>query len=151
MSVKLTFSCNALQNGYKNTVIYISLPVNMLRIYKKKSDILVQLGKASDDTRYLDRAMERGEVIVLNINWVNYYGIYKEVEKYFLGILVWEVETISGALEKSSGSSEELEEAKANVEYYAKENEELSDKNAALESILDNLRAKGIDIWYAAD
>ena len=40
----------------------------MLRTYKKKSDILVQLGKASDDTRYLDRAMERGEVIVLNIN-----------------------------------------------------------------------------------
>lgn len=39
-----------------------------LRTYKKKSDILVQLGKASDDTRYLDRAMERGEVIVLNIN-----------------------------------------------------------------------------------
>jgi len=122
-----------------------------LRTYKKKSDILVQLGKASDDTRYLDRAMERGEVIVLNINWVDSYAVYKEVEKYFLGILVWEVETISEALENSSGSSEELEEAKANVEYYAKENEELSDKNAALESILDNLRAKGIDIGYAAD
>jgi hypothetical protein len=40
----------------------------MLRAYKKKSDILVALGKASDDTRYLDRAMERGEVITLNIN-----------------------------------------------------------------------------------
>ena len=120
-----------------------------LRTYKKKSDILVQLGKASDDTRYLDRAMERGEVIVLNINWVESYAVYKEVEKYFLGILVWEVETISGALENSSDSSEELEEAKANVEYYAKENEELSDKNAALESILDNLRNKGIDIGYA--
>lgn len=120
-----------------------------LRTYKKKSDILVQLGKASDDTRYLDRAMDRGEVIVLNINWVESYAIYKEVERYFLGILVWEVELISGALENSSDSSEELEEAKANVEYYAKENEELSDKNAALESILDNLRNRGIDIWYA--
>jgi hypothetical protein len=118
-----------------------------LRTYKKKSDILVQLGKASDDTRYLDRAMDRGEVIVLNINWVDSYAVYKEVEKYFLGILVWEVETISEALENDS--SEELEEAKANVEYYAKENEELSDKNAALESILDNLRNKGIDIGYA--
>ena len=118
-----------------------------LRTYKKKSDILVQLGKASDDTRYLDRAMDRGEVIVLNINWVESYAVYKEVEKYFLGILVWEVETISEALENDS--SEELEEAKANVEYYAKENEELSDKNAALESILDNLRNKGIDIGYA--
>jgi hypothetical protein len=119
----------------------------MLRTYKKKSDILVQLGKASDDTRYLDRAMDRGEVIVLNINWVESYAVYKEVEKYFLGVLVWEVETISEALENDS--SDELEEAKANVEYYAKENEELSDKNAALESILDNLRNKGIDIGYA--
>ena len=120
-----------------------------LRTYKKKSDILVQLGKASDDTRYLDRAMDRGEVIVLNINWVDSYAIYKEVEKYFLGILVWEVETISGELD--NGDSEALKEAQANVEYYAKENEELSDKNAALESILDNLRNKGIDIGYAND
>ena len=118
-----------------------------LRNYKKKSDILVQLGKASDDTRYLDRAMERGEVIVLNINWVDSYAVYKEVEKYFLGILVGEVELLSSL----GGDSEALEEAQANVEYYAKENEELSDKNAALESILDNLRNKGIDIWYAND
>lgn len=120
-----------------------------LRTYKKKSDILVQLGKASDDTRYLDRAMERWEVIVLNINWVESYAIYKEVEKYFLGVLVGEVETISGALENSSENSEKVQELEANVEYYAKENEELSDKNAALESILDNLRNKGIDIGYA--
>ena len=122
-----------------------------LRTYKKKSDILVQLGKASDDTRYLDRAMERGEVIVLNINWVESYAIYKEVEKYFLGILVGEVETISGALENSSENSEELEEAKANVEYYKNEAEEANDKVVALESVLDNLRNKGIDIGYAND
>lgn len=115
-----------------------------LRTYKKKSDILVQLGKASDDTRYLDRAMERGEVIVLNINWVESYAVYKEVEKYFLGILVGEVELLSSL----GGDSEALAEAQANVEYYEKENEELSDKNAALESILDNLRNKGIDIGY---
>ena len=119
-----------------------------LRTYKKKSDILVQLGKASDDTRYLDRAMERGEVIVLNINWVDSYAIYKEVEKYFLGILVGEVELLERGIKNSLGNSEELEEAQANVEYYKNENEELSDKNAALESILDNLRNKGIDIWY---
>ena len=129
-----------------------------LRTYKKKSDILVQLGKASDDTRYLDRAMDRGEVIILNINWVESYAVYKEVEKYFLGILVWEVETISGALESSSGNSEELEEAKAarkeleiNVEYYKNEAEEANDKVVALESVLDNLRAKGLDIGYAND
>ena len=119
-----------------------------LRTYKKKSDILVQLGKASDDTRYLDRAMERGEVIVLNINWVDSYAIYKEVEKYFLGILVGEVELLESGIKNSLGNSEEVEEAQANVEYYKNENEELSDKNAALESILDNLRNKGIDIWY---
>lgn len=120
-----------------------------LRTYKKKSDILVALGKASDDTRYLDRAMERGEVIVLNINWVDSYAIYKEVEKYFLGILVWEVEIISEALENVSDNSEEVEELKTNVEYYKNEAEEANDKNAALESILDNLRSKGYPIWYA--
>lgn len=120
-----------------------------LRTYKKKSDILVQLGKASDDTRYLDRAMERGEVVKLNINWVDSYAIYKEVEKYFLRILVWEVEIISEALEKVSDNSEELEEAQANVEYYKNEAEEANDKVVALESVLDNLRAKGLDIGYA--
>ena len=123
--------------------------MEMLRTYKKKSDILVALGKASDDTRYLDRAMERGEVIKLNINWVDSYAIYKEVEKYFLGILVGEVETISEALENVSDNSEELEEAQANVEYYKNEAEEANDKVVALESVLDNLRAKGLDIWYA--
>lgn len=93
--------------------------------------------------------MDRGEVIVLNINWVDSYAVYKEVEKYFLGILVWEVETISGALENASENSEELEEAKANVEYYKNEAEEANDKVVALESVLDNLRAKGLDIGYA--
>ena len=120
-----------------------------LRTFRKKSDILVQLGKASDDTRYLDRAMERGEVIVLNINWVESYAIYKEVERYFLGILVWEVETISGALENVSENSEELEELKTNVEYYKNEAEEANDKVVALESVLDTLRNKGLDIWFA--
>lgn len=133
------------------TFISVSKFITMisLRTYKKKSDILVALGKASDDTRYLDRAMERGEVIKLNINWVDSYAIYKEVEKYFLGILVWEVETISEALENVSDNSEELEEAQANVEYYKNEAEEANDKVVALESVLDNLRAKGLDIGYA--
>lgn len=133
------------------TFISVSKFITMisLRTYKKKSDILVALGKASDDTRYLDRAMERGEVVKLNINWVDSYAIYKEVERYFLGILVWEVEIISEALENVSENSEELEEAKANIEYYKNEAEEANDKNAALESILDNLRSKGYPIWYA--
>ena len=133
------------------TFISVSKFITMisLRTYKKKSDILVSLGKASDDTRYLDRAMERGEVIKLNINWVDSYAIYKEVEKYFLGILVWEVETISEALENVSDNSEEVEELKTNVEYYKNEAEEANDKVVALESVLDNLRAKGLDIGYA--
>ena len=64
--------------------------------------------------------------------------------------ILWiENKRLQEEVERVSENSEELEEAKANVEYYAKENEELSDKNAALESILDNLRAKGLDIGYA--
>jgi acyl-[acyl carrier protein]--UDP-N-acetylglucosamine O-acyltransferase len=63
--------------------------------------------------------------------------------------ILWiENKRLQEEIEKVSENSEELEEAKANVEYYAKENEELSDKNAALESILDNLREKGINIWF---
>ena len=120
----------------------------MLRTYKKKSDILVSLGKASDDTRYLDRAMERWEVIRLNINGVESYAVYKEVEKYFLGILVWEVELLREGIENSSGDSEALEEAQANVEYYKNEAEEEKDKRIALESVLDNLREKGVNIWF---
>ena len=37
----------------------------------------------------------------------------------------------------------------ANVEYYKNEAEEANDKVVALESVLDNLRAKGLDIGYA--
>ena len=119
-----------------------------LRTFRKKSDILVHLGKASDDTRYLDRAMERGEVVRLNINWVESYAVYKEVEEYFLGILVWEVKVISEALDNIPDNSEELEEAKINVEYYKNEAEEANDKVVALESVLDNLREKGVNIWF---
>jgi predicted nuclease with TOPRIM domain len=66
-----------------------------------------------------------------------------------MNILVVENKQLKEKVESFSDISEKLEEAEANVEYYAKENEELSDKNTALESILDNLRAKGLDIGYA--
>jgi predicted nuclease with TOPRIM domain len=66
-----------------------------------------------------------------------------------MNILVIENKQLKEKVESFSDISERLEEAEANVDYYAKENEELSDKNAALESILDNLRAKGLDIGYA--
>lgn len=128
-----------------------------LRTYKKKSDILVSLGKASDDTRYLDRALERGEVVKLEINWVESFAPYKEVERYFLEILVWEIEILKEGVDKVSEGNEELEEArvneeleeaKINMEYYKNEAEEERDKRVALESVLDGLREKGVDIWY---
>ena len=126
-----------------------------LRTYKKKSDILVSLGKASDDTRYLDRALERGEVVRLDINGVESFAPYKEVERYFLEILIGEVELLKEGVENISEAeleeakvNEELEEARVNVEYYKNEAEEERDKRVALESVLDSLRAKGMDIGY---
>ena len=119
-----------------------------LRTYKKKSDILVSLGKASDDTRYLDRALERGEVVRLDINGVESFAPYKEVERYFLEILIGEVELLKEVVENISEGNEELEEARVNMEYYKNEAEEERDKRVALESVLDSLRAKGMDIGY---
>jgi hypothetical protein len=49
-------------------------------------------------------------------------------------------------LENSSENSEKVQELEANVEYYKNEAQDANDKNAALESILDNLRAKGYPI-----
>ena len=118
-----------------------------MRIYNKKSDILVQLGKDKKDTKYLDRAIERGDVLCVD----GYYIIKDELAGYVIKILLKDNEQLKEEIKNSSGNDEALKEAQANVEYYAKENEELSDKNAALESILDNLRNKGIDIGYAND
>ena len=116
-----------------------------MKIYNKKSDILVDLGKDKKDTKYLDRAIERGEVVEVG----GYYIIKDELVWYTINILLRDNKELKDKVESFSDISEKLEEAEANVEYYAKENEELSDKNAALESILDNLRAKGLDIGYA--
>ena len=118
---------------------------NSLRIFNKKSDILVDLGKDKKDIRYLERAVERGEVVEVG----GYYIIRDELVWYTINILLRDNKELKEKVESFSDISEKLEEAEANVEYYAKENEELSDKNAALESILDNLRAKGLDIGYA--
>ena len=118
-----------------------------MKIYNKKSDILVQLGKDKKDIRYLERAVERGEVVEVD----GYYIIKDELVGYTINILLRENRELKEEIKNSLGNSEALAEAQANVEYYAKENEELSDKNAALESILDNLRAKGVDIGYAND
>lgn len=155
MSVKFTFTWHGGLNLYKTTDINVSFLVYnynfrtmWLRTYKKKSDILVSLGKASDDTRYLDRALERGEVVRLEINGVESFAPYKEVERYFIEVLVWEIERLQQGAENFSDNSEELEEARVNVEYYKNEAEEERDKRVALESVLDGLREKGISIGY---
>ena len=123
-----------------------------MKIYNKKSEILVDLGKDKKDIRYLERAVERGEVVEIS----GYYIIKDELVWYTINILLRDNKGLKDKVESFSDISERLEEAEAarkeleiNVDYYAKENEELSDKNAALESILDNLRAKGLDIGYA--
>ena len=116
-----------------------------MKIYNKKSDILESLGKDKKDTKYLDRAIERGEVL----NEWGYYIKKDDLLAEAMNILIVENNQLREKVESFSDISEKLEEAEANAEYYAKENEELLDKNTALESILDNLRAKGLDIWYA--
>lgn len=116
-----------------------------MKIYNKKSDILVDLGKDKKDIRYLDRAIERGEVLEC---W-GYYIKKDDLLAEAMNILVIENKQLKEKVESFSGISEKLEEAKANEEYYKNEAEEANDKVVALESVLDNLRAKGLDIGYA--
>jgi hypothetical protein len=118
---------------------------NSLRIYNKKSDILVDLGKDKKDTKYLDRAIERGEVLCVD----GYYIIKDELVGYTIKILLKENEQLKEEIKNSSENSEKVQELEANVEYYKNEAEEANDKVVALESVLDNLRAKGLDIGYA--
>ena len=70
------------------------------------------------------------------------------MERYFLEILIGEVELLKEVVENISEGNEELEEARVNMEYYKNEAEEERDKRVALESVLDSLRAKGMDIGY---
>ena len=115
-----------------------------MKIFNKKSDILVDLGKDKKDTKYLDRAIERGEVLEC---W-GYYIKKDDLLAEAMNILVIENKQLKDKVESFSGISEELEEAKANEEYYKNEAEEANDKVVALESVLDNLREKGINIWF---
>jgi hypothetical protein len=116
-----------------------------MKIYNKKSDILVDLGKDKKDTKYLDRAIERGEVVEIG----GYYIIKDELVGYTINILLRDNKELKDKVESFSDISEKLEETEANVEYYKNEAEEANDKVVALESVLDNLRAKGLDIGYA--
>jgi hypothetical protein len=46
-----------------------------MKIYNKKSEILRDLGKDAKDIRYLERALERGEVVEIS----GYYIIKDEL------------------------------------------------------------------------
>lgn len=117
-------------------------------IYNKKSELLEDLGKDRKDTRYLDRAMERWEIIM--IDW--YYIPKDALVGKVVELLVWEnselKKEINKVSENFSDNSEELNEARVNMEYYKNEAEEERDKRVALESVLDWLREKGISIGY---
>ena len=116
-----------------------------MKIYNKKSDILRDLGKDAKDIRYLERAIERGEVVS--------YGGYFIKKDEFVGeamrLLYNDNQILKARVENFSEKQEKIEELETNVEYYKNEAEEANDKVVALESVLDNLRAKGLDIWYA--
>lgn len=116
-----------------------------MKIYNKKSDILVDLGKDKKDIRYLERAIERGEVVS--------YGGYFIKKDEFIGeamrLLYNDNQILKERVEKFSEAREKIDELETNVEYYKNEAEEANDKVVALESVLDNLRAKGLDIGYA--
>ena len=124
-------------------------------IYNKKSELLEDLGKDRKDTRYLDRAMERWEIIMID----GYYIPKDALVGKVVEILVWENSELKKEIENfsenfSDNSEElnearvELNEAKINMEYYKNEAEEERDKRVALESVLDGLREKGISIGY---
>lgn len=116
-----------------------------MKIYNKKSDILRDLGKDAKDIRYLERAIERGEVVS--------YGGYFIKKDEFVGeamrLLYNDNQILKTRVENFSEKQEKLKEMEANVEYYKNEASEEKDKRIALESVLDNLRAKGLDIGYA--
>jgi predicted deacetylase len=113
-----------------------------MKIYNKKSEILRDLGKDAKDIRYLERAVERGEVVEIG----GYYIIKDELVGYTINILLRDNRELKEKVESFSDISEKLEEAKANVEYYKQDAEESRDRLVAAESILDELRAKGFNI-----
>jgi predicted metal-dependent phosphotriesterase family hydrolase len=113
-----------------------------MKIFNKKSDILRDLGKDAKDIRYLERAIERGEIVS--------YGGYFIKKDEFVGeamrLLYNDNQILRARVENFSEAREKIDELETNVEYYKNEAEEANDKVVALESVLDNLRAKGLDI-----
>lgn len=132
-----------------STLSFIPIISEMSKIiYNKKSELLEDLGKDRKDTRYLDRAMERWEIVMID----GYYIPKDALVGKVVELLVWENSELKKEIEKVSenfsDNSEELNEARVNAEYYKNEAEEERDKRVALESVLDGLREKGISIGY---
>ena len=108
-----------------------------MKIYNKKSDILVDLGKDKKDTKYLDRAIERGEVL----NEGGYYIKKDDLLAEAMNILIIENNQLREKVESFSEISEKVEEMEANLKYYEMENEELrndnKDKDRKLNDIME--------------
>lgn len=116
-----------------------------MKIYNKKSDILRDLGKDAKDTKYLDRAIERGEIV----SYGGYFIKKDELVREAMRLLYNDNQILEERVENFSEAGKKIDELKTNVEYYKNEAEEANDKVVALESVLDNLRNRGIDIWFA--
>ena len=115
-----------------------------MKIFNKKSDILRDLGKDAKDIRYLERAIERGEVV----SYGGYFIKKDELVGEAMRLLYNDNQILRARVENFSEKQEKLKEMEANVEYYKNEASEEKDKRIALESVLDNLRENGVNIWF---
>ena len=113
-----------------------------MKIFNKKSDILRDLGKDAKDIRYLERAIERGEVV----SYGGYFIKKDELVGEAMRLLYNDNQILRARVENFSEKQEKLKEMEANVEYYKNEASEEKDKRIALESVLDNLRENGVNI-----
>ena len=114
-------------------------------IYNKKSELLEDLGKDKKDTRYLDRAMERREIVMID----GYYIPKDALVSTVIGLLIWENKELKEKVESFSEISERMEEMEANIKYYEMENEELRNDNKDKENKLNDIMEK-FGLWYAS-
>lgn len=115
-----------------------------MKIFNKKSDILRDLGKDAKDVRYLDRAIERNEIVCYG----GYFIKKDELVREAMRLLYNDNQILKERVENFSEAKGKIDELETNVEYYKNEAEEEKDKRVALESVLDNLREKGVNIWF---
>ena len=114
-------------------------------IYNKKSELLEDLGKDRKDIRYLDRAMERWEVIMID----GYYIPKDALVATVIGLLVKGNKELEERIESFSEINEKVEEMEANLKYYEMENDELRNDNKDKENKLNDIMEK-FGLWYAS-